>query len=207
MPSGLSQIFLMKLLPLLDQKHHIDRETLITDQFPPASSAPRKDERLSSGRGKRGYKIVLTAPRSLMSEYNLLLFFGFCATAPIRTLWSDWFYYKVIAPIVPTGERGEALYAPCGTRKIEAALLDHGFNEEEVIVTTPENLHNVVGSNTKIIGITANDPLGMASHDNILQYHQEGGLSRKRVQGTCYRPPSQTVGSEDRRRRVRGLAT
>ncbi|MFQ6085019.1 MAG: B12-binding domain-containing radical SAM protein [Candidatus Bathyarchaeia archaeon] len=96
-----------------------------------------------------------------MSEYNGLLFLGFCSSAPMRVLWPDWFYYRVIAPRVPVGSRDEALYAPCGTRKIEAALLGYGFGEDEVLVTTPENLRSVVGPETRIIGITANDPLGM----------------------------------------------
>ncbi len=51
--------------------------------------------------------------------------------------------------------------APCGTRKVESALLDAGFGRDEVIVAHPEHLNQVVGPDTKILGITENDPLGI----------------------------------------------
>jgi radical SAM superfamily enzyme YgiQ (UPF0313 family) len=56
---------------------------------------------------------------------------------------------------------GSVKYAPCGTRKIEAALLDYGFKREDVIVAHPDQLDKVVGSKTRVIGITETDPLGM----------------------------------------------
>jgi radical SAM superfamily enzyme YgiQ (UPF0313 family) len=52
------------------------------------------------------------------------------------------------------------LLAPYGTRKIEAALLDYGFSEDQVIVAPPEHLHRVIGPDTRVVGITTTDPLG-----------------------------------------------
>ena len=107
-----------------------------------------------------GYKIVLTADRTLMSEYNGGLFLGFCACVP-RGLIPDKLYFSLICPSVETNENGSVKYAPCGSRKIEAALLNNGFRREDVIVVHPEHLDKVIGSNTKVVGITENDPLGM----------------------------------------------
>jgi radical SAM superfamily enzyme YgiQ (UPF0313 family) len=107
-----------------------------------------------------GYKVVLTADRTLMSEYRGGIFLGFSACVP-KGLIPDWLYFSMFCPSVPVNEDGSVKYAPCGTRKIEAALLDYGLKRKDVIVAHPEHLHKVVGSRTKVIGITENDPLGM----------------------------------------------
>jgi len=107
-----------------------------------------------------GYKVVLTADRTLMSEYRGGIFLGFSACVP-KGLIPDWVYFSMFCPSVPVNDDGSVKYAPCGTRKVEAALLDYGFKREDVIVAHPEHLHKVVGSKTKVIGITENDPLGM----------------------------------------------
>jgi radical SAM superfamily enzyme YgiQ (UPF0313 family) len=49
-------------------------------------------------------------------------------------------------------------YAPGGTRKIEAALLEKGF---DVVVAHPDHLSEVIDEDTKVLGITSNDPLGL----------------------------------------------
>jgi len=110
--------------------------------------------------GNSGYRIVLTADRTLMSEYGGNIFLGFCACAP-RGLIPDWLYFSLLCPSVSVNEDGSVKYAPCGTRKIEAALLDHGFGREDVIVAHPEHLGEAVGPDTKVVGITENDPLGI----------------------------------------------
>ncbi|MEM2878220.1 MAG: radical SAM protein [Candidatus Hadarchaeales archaeon] len=100
-------------------------------------------------------QIVLTADRSLMSEYGGGIFLGFAACAP--TLLDEWLYKKILCPSVPK-ENGIAKRAPCGLRKMEAALLEQGF---DVKVAHPEHLDKVIGPDTKVVGITANDPLGL----------------------------------------------
>jgi len=107
-----------------------------------------------------GYKIALTADRTLMSEYNGGIFLGFSACVPMGLI-PDRLYFSLLCPSVETNEDESVKYAPCGTRKIEAALLDYGFKREDVIVAHPEHLEKVVGSSTKAIGVTENDPLGM----------------------------------------------
>jgi len=108
-----------------------------------------------------GYNVVLTADRTLMSEYRGGIFLGFSACAP-KGLIPDWLYFSLLCPSVPVNEDGSVKYAPCGTRKVEAALIEHGFKREDVIVAHPDHLDKVVGSETKVIGITETDPLGIA---------------------------------------------
>ena len=107
-----------------------------------------------------GYRIVLTADRTLMSEYHGGIFLGFSACVP-KGLISDRLYFSLFCPSVPMNEDGSVEAAPCGTRKIEAALLDYGFKEEEIIVAHPDHLGKVVGKETRVVGITENDPLGI----------------------------------------------
>jgi radical SAM superfamily enzyme YgiQ (UPF0313 family) len=95
-----------------------------------------------------------------MSEYNGGIFLGFSACVP-RGLIPDPLYFSLFCPSVEVNEDGSAKYAPCGARKIEAALLNNGFKREDVIVAHPEHLEKVVGPDTKVVGITENDPLGM----------------------------------------------
>jgi len=110
--------------------------------------------------GKRGFPVILTADRTLMSEYGGGIFLGFSACVP-RGLIPDWLYFSLLCPSVEVNDDGSARYAPYGTRKIEAALLDNGFRREDVIVAHPEHLEKVIGPETKALGITENDPLGI----------------------------------------------
>jgi radical SAM superfamily enzyme YgiQ (UPF0313 family) len=95
-----------------------------------------------------------------MSEYGGAIYLGFGACVP-KGLIPDWLYFSLICPPSDANKDGSAEVAPCGTRKVEAALLDHGFRRKDVIVAHPEYLDRVVGSRTKVVGITENDPLGI----------------------------------------------
>lgn len=108
-----------------------------------------------------GYTIVLTSDRTLMSEYRGGIFLGFSACVP-KGLIPDWLYWTMFCPTVPVNENGSVRYAPCGIRKVESALLNHGFKREDVIVAHPEQLNKVIGAKTKVVGVTETDPLGRA---------------------------------------------
>jgi len=108
-----------------------------------------------------GYKIVLTADRTLMSEYHGGLFLGFSACVP-KGLIPDGLYFSLLCPSVDVNRDGSVKFASCGIRKIEAALLNYGFQKEDIIVAHPEYMDKVVGPNTKIVGIAETDPLGVA---------------------------------------------
>lgn len=107
-----------------------------------------------------GYKIVLTADRTLMSEYNGHIFLGFSACVP-KGIIPDRMYFSLFCPSVEINREGLVKYAPCGTRRIEASLLKYGFRREDIAVAHPDHLSKVVGPKTKVIGITENDPLGI----------------------------------------------
>ncbi|MCW4020664.1 MAG: B12-binding domain-containing radical SAM protein [Candidatus Bathyarchaeota archaeon] len=107
-----------------------------------------------------GFPVVLTADRTLMSEYAGGIFLGFSACVPTGLI-SDKLYFSLLCPSIDVNEDGSVEVAPCGTRKIEAALLEHGFRAEDVVVAHPEHLEKVVGPKTKAVGITETDPLGM----------------------------------------------
>lgn len=99
--------------------------------------------------------IILTAERCLMSEYHGALFLGFMSCAP-KNLIPLKIFFKFVCPPVKT-ENGKALVAPYGTRKIEAALIEKGF---DVTVVPPDKIERYL-KNAKIVGITTNDPLGL----------------------------------------------
>ncbi|MEM2970125.1 MAG: radical SAM protein [Candidatus Bathyarchaeia archaeon] len=107
-----------------------------------------------------GYRIVLTADRTLMSEYGGGIFLGFSACVPMGLI-PDKLYFSLLCPPINVKQNGLVDVAPCGTRRIEATLLDRGFRREDVIVAHPEHLEKVVGPSTKVLGITENDPLGI----------------------------------------------
>ena len=90
-------------------------------------------------RSRDGVPIVLTADRTLMSEYGGGIFMGFSACVP-KGLIPDRLYFSLFCPPVKVNEDGSVEVAPCGTRKVEATLLDHGFRREDVIAAHPQHL-------------------------------------------------------------------
>ena len=120
-----------------------------------SSFNPRK-----RNQGKRGVKIVLTAPATEMSDFYNNQFFAFVggfSKGPIPL----WLPRKRLYPPVETNSEGIAKYAPYGLRKVEAILLENGFDESEVAVVHPYNLDAFVSSDTEVVGISTMDPLGM----------------------------------------------
>jgi len=107
-----------------------------------------------------GTKIVLTASATEMSDFNNSQFIAFAAgfaKGPIPL----WLVRKMLYPPVQRTHDGRAKYAPYGLRKVEAILLENGFNESEVAVVHPFDLDNFIGPNTKAVGISSMDPTGM----------------------------------------------
>ena len=107
----------------------------------------------------RGKRIVLTSDDTMMSSYHGGVMLGFAAIMPTRVL-PDWVFRQFFCPPVPANEDGSALIAPCGMRKVEAALLDSGFSRDEVMVAHPHHLEKALGPKTEIVGITHDDPMG-----------------------------------------------
>jgi len=106
-----------------------------------------------------GVPIVLTASTIEMSDFNLNPFIAFTGGFPSK-IFPKRLLRKYWYPITQSEENGRARFAPYGLRKIEA-LLEEKFGEENVVTCTPQNLAKFVGPNTKVVGISTMDPLGI----------------------------------------------
>lgn len=106
-----------------------------------------------------GKRIVLTSDTTMMSSYHGGVLLGFAAIMPRKAM-PDWIFERLFCPPVASGADGQATLAPCGMRKVEAALLESGFDRSEVAVAHPQHLDRSIGPDTKIVGITHDDPLG-----------------------------------------------
>ena len=104
-------------------------------------------------------KIVITSDETMMSQYRGGIFLGFSACMP-QGLIPDWLYFHAILPPVRR-RNGQAVFADPGLRMVEASLLNDGFSEGEVAVVHPNDLHRMVGPDTKIVAIGGHDILGM----------------------------------------------
>ena len=108
-----------------------------------------------------GKRIVLTADRSLMTNYRGNFLYGFIACGPYELL-PEFVFDKIFCPSVETDPNtGEVKTAQCGLRRIEAALLKE-YRRDEILLAHPEMLDKCVGPDTKVVGINVMDPLGMA---------------------------------------------
>ena len=102
-----------------------------------------------------GAKILLTADRTLMSNYRNDEFLGFGTTAPPNVV-PEWFFKLLFFPPMKTNE-SVPVQAPYGLRKIEAQLLKEGF---EVLTVDPDHADRYLGE-AKALGIHVMDPFGI----------------------------------------------
>lgn len=100
-------------------------------------------------------KVLLTADRTLMSDYHHNEFIGFGTCAPPNVI-PDWLYRRLFFPPIKT-EDGIPVAAPYGLRKIEAQLLSDGF---DVLTVAPNYLKKYI-SEAKVLGIQVMDPFGV----------------------------------------------
>jgi len=107
---------------------------------------------------KNGTKIVLTASEIEMSHFGDDPFGAFAGSFLLIPSFLKAFYM----PKEPDLSDGRARIAPYGLRKAEALLLDNGFDESDLAVVHPKNLDKFIGPNTRAIGVSSMDPLGIA---------------------------------------------
>ncbi|MFX0168015.1 MAG: B12-binding domain-containing radical SAM protein [Candidatus Hodarchaeota archaeon] len=107
-----------------------------------------------------GKKVVLTASLAEMAGWDADPFIAFAGGFPGR-LFPTFLLRQLYKPDPPNPDHS-APFAPYGLRKIEAALLENGFDENDVITVHPSQLKYVMGPNTKVVGLSSMDPLGMA---------------------------------------------
>ncbi len=98
--------------------------------------------------------IVLTADRTLMTTHHDKEILGFGTSAP-EGFFPEWLYHFLFCPNMKH-TNGVVQQAPYSLRKVEAKLLDEGF---DVVTMAPHFLHKFL-SDTKVLGIHVMDPLG-----------------------------------------------
>jgi len=107
----------------------------------------------------KGRKIVLTSDVTMMSSYHGGVMLGFAAIMPRNAL-PDFLFQNFFCPPPEAMPDGSSRIAPCGMRKVEAALIEAGFSCEDVMVAHPMHLDQAIGPETRIVGITHDDPMG-----------------------------------------------
>ncbi|HEX7482662.1 MAG TPA: radical SAM protein [Candidatus Bathyarchaeia archaeon] len=108
--------------------------------------------------------VVLTADRTLMSNYHSNEFLGFGTCAPPNFI-PEWLYSYLFFPPLKTS-KGQPLTAPYGLRKTEAQLLKEGFKVETV---SPNHLGSVL-KDAKVLGVHAMDPFGLGPASTTLAF-------------------------------------
>ena len=107
-------------------------------------------------------EVVLTADRTLMSNYHNNEFLGFGTCAPPNFI-PEWLYSYLFFPPLKT-KSGHPSQAPYGLRKTEAQLLKEGFHVETV---SPKHLGRYL-TNAKVLGIHTMDPFGLGPASTTL---------------------------------------
>ncbi len=108
--------------------------------------------------------VLLTADRTLMSNYHSNEFLGFGTCAPPNFI-PEWLYSYLFFPPLKTNN-GQPFTAPYGLRKTEAQLLKEGFKVETV---SPNHLEKPL-KDAKVLGIHAMDPFGLGPASTTLAY-------------------------------------
>ena len=110
------------------------------------------------------FPIVLTADRTLMARYDVLLD-GMMAASQTTSM---------PAPVVKTvllprarHERGVAPFAPLGLRRIEAALAAAGL-QDQLTVVDDAHLQDAIGPETRIIAISSGEPAGLGMSSSTM---------------------------------------
>ncbi len=129
-------------------------------QFVAAKRSSRRKPRSQSG-----FPIVLTADRTLLANYDVLLD-GMISASQTSVVPSVVMKCLLARRLKTDGVR--ASQAPLGLRRIEAALRRAGWPSDEVALVPPERLKDAVGPDTRIIGFSSGDPLGMGMNSTTM---------------------------------------
>ena len=115
--------------------------------------------------GFGGYPIVLTADRTLMARYDVLLDGMLSATQTTAT--PSFLMKALLARRVQTSGL-VASAAPLGLRRIESSLVRSGLSPEDVAVVAPESLRHAVGPRTRVVAVSTGDPLGIGMNSTTM---------------------------------------
>ena len=107
---------------------------------------------------QNGVPIVLTASRAEACHYGDNPFAAFICTFPKKI---SEYLLKDHLNELESNQDGTAQQTIYGLRKIESLLSDE-FGNGNVVVSHYDNLDQFIGKNTKIVGVSTMDPLGLA---------------------------------------------
>ena len=105
-----------------------------------------------------GYPIVLTASRAEANEFDDNPFAAFICTFPKKL---SGLALREHLENLASNKDGTAQRTIYGLRKVES-LISKEFGQENVVVAHYDQLHKFIGKNTKIVGISSMDPMGLA---------------------------------------------
>jgi radical SAM superfamily enzyme YgiQ (UPF0313 family) len=105
-----------------------------------------------------GVPIVLVASRAEANEYEDNPFSAFICTFPKKL---SGYALRDHLNKLDSYKDGRAKRTIYGLRKVESILIDE-FGEKNVVVSHYNNLDKFIGKNTKILGISSMDPMGLA---------------------------------------------
>ncbi len=104
-------------------------------------------------------KFVLVSDSTLSYEYRNFPLLDFLPCAPGQAIPGP-VYRFLKGPAPPAHPNGEAVFAPYALRKVEAALL-RKFPKKDVAVAHEDYLDRFITDDTKVIGVSTMDPLGI----------------------------------------------
>jgi radical SAM superfamily enzyme YgiQ (UPF0313 family) len=113
---------------------------------------------------RRGIPIILTADRTLFAGYRVLFEGMVSASQTSRT--PALLMKTLLAPAAR--RRVRAPQAPIGLRRIESALVRGGVQQADVAIMDPASLRRAIGPDTRIIGISSGDPLGLGMNSTTM---------------------------------------
>ncbi len=123
-------------------------------------------------------KIVLTADRTLNTNFRHNYLFGFLSCGPSEKIPNFVHKYLMCPTEKADKNTGEVRVAQCGLRRVESGLLEK-FSREEVIIAHPDYLEKAVSQGTKVVGINAMDPLGMGPVSTALTSNNNTPFNKK----------------------------
>ncbi len=102
-------------------------------------------------------EVVITCDWTMMSNHNGKEFLGFGTTTPAYVL-PERVYKRLFFPDMPVDENGFPRQAPYGMRKIEASLIDAGFDAR---IVHPSHLARYMPGEAKVMLISGHDYFGL----------------------------------------------
>lgn len=104
-------------------------------------------------------RIVLVSDSTLTYGYRNFPLLDFLPSAPVRKVPPS--IYKFLkGPAYASLPDGQPVYAPYGTRKLEASLLQR-YSPRDIYVANDNTVESAIDDDTEVIGVSTMDPLGL----------------------------------------------